>query len=335
MIYNYTISSDTANGIAESYSLESEIKKSSILIAIDYITVSGDSLDIAFKAALSTEDKATLDSLVLAHTGVKIIEPESVVLSEKRSVVTNRLEFQVMKPEGSSTTKVSYDWCDKTTWYQGSLQITDEVMVNSGDGLTYNSANEGWIDLTHGKLYGEDALDDQKEPVIYDNGVEVNSGFTIDYKTGDVVFDLSPTGPVTCDYWYAQGSTWSLVPDPGKTLFIEHAELNFSKDIDMTNPVVFEIWVYNPSDLPNKVPYQSIKYKNIKDIINSANLGQGYIPAVGGLQNDVLVFPFNYATVKPLSSSYGAELRISLENDQELGGEWSTATFYVLSEDEV
>lgn len=252
----------------------------------------------------------------------------------KLSPVTGRPEMQIMKPEGSSATKVTHDWCDKTTWYQKSTQATGETMTDSGDGLTFNSANTHWIDLTHGKLYDEYSLADKKEPKIYDNAVEVLTGFTINYTTGDVTFDVAPTGPITCDYWYAGSSEWALVPDPGRVIFIEHAELNFAADVVVSSSFNFAIWVYNPADLPNKVPYQIVKYKNIKDIINAANLGQGYIPKISGLVNDVLVFPFNYATVKPLQSSVGAELRITVDNDQEVTGEWSTSTFYVLSEDE-
>ena len=117
-------------------------------------------------------------------------------------------------------------------------------------------------------------------------------------------------------------------------MMIEHAELNFTKDIDLNAAIAFEIWVYNPYDLPNKVKYQEIVYKNIKDIISSANLGQGFIPKCSGLENDVLVFPFNYATVKPFQSSVGAELRLTIDGDEPFPGEWGNATFYILSKDE-
>lgn len=274
---------------------------------------------------------------------------------DKRSPTTGRPEIQTMKPEGSSATRVTHDWCDKTTWYQESTQVTGETMSDSGDGLTFNSANPFWIDLTHGKLYDEYNLSDKKVPKVYDNAVEVTTGFTIDYSSGDVTFDSTPTGPISCDYWYAGSSCYILAPTPGKTLFIEHAELQFASNIEMNNPMNFQIWVYNPlfnganpvdADdetwypgkpgglNPLKFIYQIIKYKNIRDIINAANLGQGIIPKVSGLVNDVQVFPFNYATVKPFQSSLGAELRVTIDGDIAMTGEWATATFYILSEDE-
>lgn len=244
------------------------------------------------------------------------------------------LKVSTYAPEGSSATKVSHDWTDKTTWQGSSIEISAEVMT-TGDDLTFSSANDNWIDLTHGKLYDEYNLVDKKEPVIYVDDVETTTGFTIDFSLGEVVFDSSQSGKtIKCDYWHADKSDYILAPDTGKIMLIEHAELQFSKDIDVTTAINFEVWGYNPADLPNKMLYQRIKYKNIKDIINAANLGQGFIPAVGGLTNDILVFPFNYATVKPFKSSLGLELRVNTDNDDALGGEWGTATFYILSQDE-
>lgn len=240
-----------------------------------------------------------------------------------------------IKPAGlSDGTLVTHDLCDKTTWHQQSTQHTS-ILLNDLGGNTYgDNSHAYWIDLTHGKLYGEDDLADQKEPVIYVNGSQVTDGFTIDYAAGTVTFDSPPAGAVTADFWKAGSSLFTVTPDAGKILSLEHAELQFAKNVVMQNPIRFEIWVYNPNDLPNKMPYKTIRYKNIKDIINAANLGQGYIPAISGLINDVIVFPFNYIATKPLADSLGAELRIYIENDVELQGEWATATFYFLSEDE-
>jgi hypothetical protein len=240
----------------------------------------------------------------------------------------------LMKPSGlSDGTMVTHDLCDKTTWYQESTEHTGISLTASG--LDYNHADHAhWIDLTHGKLYGEDNVANLREPKIYVDAVEVTTGFSINYSTGVVTFDSTPSGAVTADFWKAGSSCFSVIPDAGKVLSLEHAELQFASDVMMSSPIRFEIWVYNPYDLPNKVPYKVIRYKNIKDIINAANLGQGYIPKISGLQHDILVFPFNYIATKPLQSSVGAELRVSIEDDVELAGEWATATFYFLSEDE-
>lgn len=257
-----------------------------------------------------------------------------VSLSETKSPVTGRLEIQVMKPEGSSATIVSHDFTDKCTWYQGSIEVTGESLTDSGDGLTFNSANDYWIDLTHGRVYSEDFISPLRVPKVYVDSVEQNSGYSINYESGDVTFDSSPSGAVSADYWHASSGTFTVAPDAGKILTLEHAEVQFTKDCNLVSPLSFEIWAYNPYDLPNKVPVKILKYKSMKDIINTGNLGTGYIPAIGNITNDILVFPFNYITVIHLKSSQGLELRITSDNDDAISGEWGTVTLYVMSEDE-
>lgn len=245
-------------------------------------------------------------------------------------------KVSIYKPEGSSTTKVSHDWTDPCTWYSQSVRVTGETL-SLVSGKTYSFANQNIIDLTHGRLYQEDVFASSYLLKVYDNGVLKSEGvdYNVDYPLGQLTFDANytVTGPVTADYSYENGSQWVLAPDPGKVLHIEHSEVQFSRNVSMS-PISFEIWVYNPFDPPNKIKYQEIVYKNIKDIINSANLGQGFIPAIDMLSQDILVFPFNYSTVKSLKSSDGAELRIRILNDTAYSGEYATATFYVLSQDE-
>jgi hypothetical protein len=236
---------------------------------------------------------------------------KGIYKDDKTDTSGNKL-VALMKPTGlSDGTLVTTDFCDK------------------------HASLSHWIDLTHGKLYGEDSLTNKMIPVIYDNGVEVpDSDYTIDYSLGEVTFTSAPTGPVTADFYTAGSSVFTIAPTAGKRLSLEHSELQFAEDVKMNSPINFEIWVYNPADLPNKFKYRSIRYKNIKDLINAANLGQGYIPKLWPLTQNVIVMPFNYIATKPLESSVGAELRISVDNDVEYEGEFATATFYFLSEDE-
>lgn len=265
--------------------------------------------------------------------GVTELHSDSVRIdSSEKTSIQKALPVSVMRAEGSSATLCTHDFTNKSTWHQKSIQATGETLSQSG--LVYSGAHNRWIDLEHGKVYDEHSIADKKRPKIYVDAIEVTTGFSINYEEGQVTFDSAPSGTVTADYWYGNSSEFTITPTPGKILIIEHAELNFTKNIQMTAPVNFIVKVYNPYDLPNKIVYQQIKYKNLRDIISSANLGQGFIPAVGELQNDILVFPFNYATVKPFQSSVGAELIISIDGDIELGGEWGNATFYILSKDE-
>lgn len=85
--YNYSISSDTLNGLVTNDHLEQEIINSAIVIALKEVDTLGDNLDIVFKSALTAGDKTVLDAIVANHDGsflpdneasiVKILEEDS------------------------------------------------------------------------------------------------------------------------------------------------------------------------------------------------------------------------------------------------------------------
>lgn len=254
----------------------------------------------------------------------------------------------IYKAEGSSFINVTFDLTDKTTWFQEASRVADMPLALIS-GKDYQAPNTFLIDAVHGKIYMEDSLTENALPsylggvlkykvIIKDNGIVINEGadVVIDYITGkfSLLETYTPVGEITATYYYAGSSMFTIKPDEGTVIHIEHSELQFTKDLVMSAPIHFDIYVYNPYDLPNKVLYKRTTYKNIKDIINAANLGTGVIDAVDILTNDVLVFPFDYATLKSLKHSEGAELRISVEGDVPFTGEWGTATFYLLKEDQ-
>ena len=335
--YTYSIATDTANAKLANSKLKSEVQASAIVTAIDYINSLGDVLDIYMKDVLSAGDETVLDGVVAAHDGVPIIEIPTVDLASKTSV-SKIPKVAIHKSEGNSTSISSHDWTDPCTWYTESVRVVGETL-DLDTGKTYLMDHVNIIDLVHGRVSDEDDFSATYLVKVYDNAVEKteDTDFTVDYENAKVIFDAgyTVTGPVTCDYSYENGSMYKLAPLSGKILSLEHAELQFSSDISMNNSFIdFEIWVYNPYDLPNKIMYKIKRYKNMKDILNSANLGQGKIQPIAGMTNDILVFPFNYVTVQNLLSSQGAELRISINNDAPFGGEWGTATFYITSESE-
>lgn len=341
MNYQFNIS-QTLNNKVEYARLESEIRASAIVIALDRIDGSDFSFTCVFKSALDANDQATLLALVQAHTGDALNFAAEVVVTNdlqlaKRTAVQDVPMVAVYKQEGTSGTIISYDWTRKQTWYEKSVRVTGEALTLDS-GLVYNSANTYWIDLNHGFLTDEDDIKAPYLPKVYDNGVQLveDQDFTINYVTGKVTLNQAPAGPVTADYSYATISTFTVAPSPGKVLMIDHTELQFSKNVILNNSSIdFDIYVYNPYDLPNKVLYKKKRYKNIRDIINGANLGQGFIPAVAGLQHDVIVFPFNYVTTQPIDSSVGAEIRVSISDHQPFTGEFATVTFYVHSVESV
>ena len=127
---------------------------------------------------------------------------------------------------------------------------------------------------------------------------------------------------------------------------IEHTEIQFSGDVKIPNKFYgdlvttwfdFQIWVYNPADLPNKILYKNTRYKSETDIINDANLAYAH-PKFGNLADTsgkgYITLPFNYGSLQPLKSSQGAELRVKLKDDIPIEGSFATVTIYYLSRDE-
>ena len=337
--YTYSIQNDFPNSLLNIDSLTNEIRGSNISIALDFIGTTGDICDIWFKDTLLTEHETTLNTLVENHVNDPLPEDAASVHVDNFNITdSGKLQVAQYKSEGSSKTFVTHDWCDKTTWYQKATKVTNEALIVD-TGLTYVSTNEHvyWIDLDHGKLYDESVInaDGEYSAVIkVDNVVIPTDAYTLDYKVGSVTFEADPSGAVTADYYYAGSSEYSIIPDSGKILHLEHSEMQFASDVMINTPMNFEIWVYNPYDLPNKIRYRQTKYKSAKDFVNSCNLGQGQIPAFADLILPTIVFPFNYTTLKTVKSSQGAELRLRCDDDLELTGSFGTCTFYTISEDE-
>lgn len=249
--------------------------------------------------------------------------------------------------EGNARTIISHDFTDPCTWYGESVRITDGVLSTHESGASANiefwhpSNFNNWIDLEHGRITKEDEIASNYTILVKKNDVEVNSNdYTVNYEDGKIIFDsaVEESDVIKATFSYEDGSCFIVKPSNGKMLRIEHTEIQFTSDIEITAPIKFDVFVYNPYDLPHKVLYSSEKYKNAKDFMNIGNLGKGYIPAFGGatngVQSDVLVFPFDYNASKDLKSSQGTELRICIEGSIPFNGEFGTVTLYVFEDDE-
>lgn len=267
--------------------------------------------------------------------------------SSETTPVQQAIKVSTYKAEGSSTISVSFDLCDPTTWHQAAIKKDNEILVEQGNNV-FKGSEVNWIDTCHGKIYMEDALTDNALPLYYGGvrthrvvvtvgGVEKleDTDYVVNYKEGAITLASSTTEEVRATYFYATSNTFTIAPKEGKLLNIEHSELQFTTDMEITSPIHFDIYVYNPNDLPNKILYSRTVYKNIKDIINAANLGTGVIPPLSGIGKEICVFPFDYATLKTLKHSEGAELRISTKDNTPFNGTWGTCTFIMFSQDEV
>lgn len=271
------------------------------------------------------------------------------------------LLVSVVGREGRETIWATHNFADKTTWYNDSVRVTTGTLYNSGNDLLFSGSNNYWIDMSHGKVFDEDALASD-----IDHGYAVSltvdgtpktprapfasSGgdYTINYRSGSVTFASPVTGTVLCSYSYASGSTWVLRPYPNKALDIEEAEAQFSADCVMKDTLHFTIFgnaeVFAPElvasgslQIGDKVPLEETKYKTIFQMIDEALGSYPVIPKIGtntnGRMNDnpMYGFPFTYNAVRRLLDGNGVELRVYLENHEEYEGERATATFYCVT----
>jgi len=310
--------------------LSLEIRNSLITISLSSVVITGEqAVDITFKAPLSVSDKSLLDYIVSSHINQPITVRDSVEIAnvDITSSAERAIKVATTKLEGSSTQKVSHDFCDDTTWYSNSLRISSETLSTS-DNLTYKSIHPVWIDLEHGKVPYEDRLAVNYKPIIKVNGAIVTSGFNIDYKKGEITFTQSKSGStVTAYYSYANGSTWSILPDPSKILKILGTTIKFTSDVNLGagQSINFQLFVGG-----NPYGYPTV-YKNVKDLIKCTMLAPSTIKGFGGVVGEVNFLPFDYITSKDLKSSLGMEIRIWLSNHLECAGEFGIVSANCIS----
>jgi hypothetical protein len=264
--------------------------------------------------------------------------------------------------EGKETIWSTHNYCDRTTWFGDSVRVT-EVLADSGDSLTFSGSHPYWIDMVHGKVFDEDSL-----RTDVDHGYDVSvvvadvtqsmrapfaaSGgdYTVNYASGTITFASPVYTPVTGSYSYENGSTWYLRPYEGKAIDLEQAEAQFSVDCDMNDTIHFTVYglvdvfapqylIENGGPYPSgtKIPLEETVYKTIYTLIDEALGSYPVIPALGSNTNPrmnpaaVYGFPFTYNAVRRLSSLYGLELRVYLENHEVYSGNRATATFYCVT----
>lgn len=273
------------------------------------------------------------------------------------------------KPDSPKLTFITPNWCDKTTWYEGSTYVPNETATDSGDHTTYNLAHQYVIDLYHGKVTFEDVCRDS-EGRSYRVVVKVNGeakteqdphygtggDYTINYAAGTVTFlaALQAEDVVTVEYHYAASSSYTIAPTAGKILVIDKVEVQFSEDIEMRDTFIFQAYglvevfapqlMQPPYSLPpgTKIPLgDALVYKTLGDLLNDSNHAYPAYPAVGGsnwraLKKAAYVFSWDYDVgATNLHANYGMEVRVSLEHDAVCGGAFATAAFYCTSESEV
>jgi len=267
-------------------------------------------------------------------------------LSHKPKNSRGKSRIQVDAPEASRLDVISVNWCDKRTWYPKSTEVLDETLSDSGDGLTFNPAtSRAWVDVMHGRLTGEYALRAEYQPSVEVDSVAktenppgtTDGDYALDYLTGNVTFNASQAGKtvVVKHYHFVNGSEWIIAPADGKLVRVTQVEVQFSENIILTDSVKFQLYVGgNPYGQPTV-------YQTMYDYINESSLAYAQIPSMGGagwrgMNGPVRVFRWPYAErgTTDLKASLAMEIRVSLENDAEFGGDFAVATFYGTSETE-
>ncbi len=259
-VETYSIANDTANGLVNTTTLRTAIdEEEGITTALNDSPTTdedADELAIPFKGAgpLPGGEKTLLDAIVAAHEGDSPAAGPQLVEVLHAEQADGALRVALQGRIGSDTTQVSHNLCDPTTWYTQSVEVDGEALVDSGDGLTWNSANAGWIDVTHGKVYNERALRPVYPVKVYIDAVEAtprapfaDSGgdYVVDYAAGTVTFAADQSGKViTADYHHEAGSCWALEPTLGMKLIIEEAEAQFSDPCVWNDGVIQEVVMY-------------------------------------------------------------------------------------------
>jgi len=363
--YAYSIQNDFPNHKVATDRLLSEVRESAIITAVDYVNTSGDDCDVWFKDALSVGDETVLDGLVAAHSGEPLPENIPTVITTGRTAGDGSPLFSSRKPDSPKLTFITPNWCDKTTWYSSSTYVASEVAEDSGDHATYELDHQNVIDTYHGLITFEDYLKDGEGRSLrvavkvnavakteQDPHLGTGGDYTVDYALGKITFlaALQPADVVTVEYHYAASSTYVIAPASGKILIIDKVEVQFSEDIEMKDTFLFQAYglvdVFAPQLIPGvpsgtKIPLgDPLAYKTLNDLLDDSNHAYPSYPAIGNgnwraMKKAAYIFAWDYDVgATNLHSSYGMEIRVSLQHDAVCGGEFATATFYCTSEDE-
>ena len=128
-------------------------------------------------------------------------------------------------------------------------------------------------------------------------------------------------------------------PNPGMILLIDKVEIQFSNDVLITCPIVFEPMFTHPQAGPLPIPDRKLTFKSAVNYMSEGNQGTGYIEPWGGgpriegemsygVKHRTLVFPFDYVSAIAIPSSVGGHLNVSLANGYPFRGEFANACLY-------
>ena len=135
LIYTYSLSQDTANGQFGD-SLEQSIKESSITIALNGVSVDGDTLNISFKSSLTVSEKESLDSIVSGHDGSNISDDQPLRFQEVLPNGGERVSDRGFQFTASAGLTTSFDY-----------PVTEDLFVKEGFAIAYDFAKEDSVSM--------------------------------------------------------------------------------------------------------------------------------------------------------------------------------------------
>ncbi len=286
---------------------------------------------ISFKEPLPQAQIGVLNNLLIAHDNSPTVEADGPLKLDVPYTSDGHQKVAIYEPEGGSATIVTHNFDDKCSWYQYARPHNEILQGQGGENKVFKGTKTHWIDLENGRMYDEDNIMQQNQyrwkiKISVDNVLQT-SGYTVNPVTGTVTFIEAQTGTVKAEFYYADKSYFGLRPRSGKKLSIKASEVQFGINSKLQSPFVFEVWT--TFGVPFAIPGSQIVYKNSKDFISACNEGQGFIPKWGDMEEDTIVFPFNYARPKPMKASQGVEIRVYCRDHEQVPGTYTTATFYV------
>lgn len=139
-IFNFTISTQTLNGVVASDVLKDTIGNSNISQQVEMINTIGDSMAIVFVSDLIPGEEAQLTNIVAAHDGVPYPdEKQPQVVAFERTDSSGLPVFAQEKASGDFNTYISHNFCDSTSW-SSPTDSSWELVPSEGKVLSVDKA---------------------------------------------------------------------------------------------------------------------------------------------------------------------------------------------------
>lgn len=278
---------------------------------------------------MTTEEKEAVDAVMFRASLVTLNKTQADGISK----------ITLAPRTGSEANFTSHNFADPCEWYQGSSRISEETLTDSGDGLTFNSANEYWIDAYSGRIHNQETwkviqqMMNPGDPHAYQVKItaddveltqcapfsETDADYWVDWRNGKVTFTSSQSGKVI-KAWYskanltAEGSKWTLMPlSPTSSYQIETSELDYS----VAGTVMNDALVYrrNCFDAEVGANDEAIRVFHRTSGIFKETLGpKPLIRAVGASDADV--------------TNYGSDIDLFRRKSRGMRYDWQPAPFF-------